>query len=104
MQGSIRYRLRGTGVNVSQRRIARLQRQIAPNAYHARRRDVVRQLNPIPYRAPFFGYKGHMDQNEKMEMYGCTHVAFIDGCSRYICKFITIPKKNPILIYEHLFR
>ena len=40
---------------------------------------VVHQLNPIPHRAPFFGYNQHMDQNQKMKMYSCTHVALIDG-------------------------
>ena len=41
---------------------------------------------------------------EKCVMFGVTHVLAIDGYSRKIVGFITIPKKNPILIYDHLFR
>ena len=57
-------------------------------------------MNPVPYQAPLFGYKDHMDQNEKLEMYGCTHVVFID----YIFSFASSPVKNPVLIYKYLFR
>ena len=102
MQGSVGHRLLDTGIQVSQRSVSRILQQIVPDAYNAQRNDLLQQVNLVPYRAPFFGYKGHMDQNEKLEMYDCTHVAFIDGSSRYICKFITIPQKNPILIYKHL--
>ena len=46
-----------------------------------------------------------MDQNEKVaQRFGCTHVAIIDGCSRMICGFASMEIKNPILIYEFLFR
>ena len=31
--------------------------------------------NPVPYLALSFGHKVHMDQNEKLAMYGVTHVA-----------------------------
>ena len=36
--------------------------------------------------------------------YGCTHVLLIDGCSRLIIGFTSIPIKNPILLYEYVFR
>ncbi|XP_073245404.1 uncharacterized protein [Porites lutea] len=46
-----------------------------------------------------------MDQNEKIaQEYGVTHVHALDGCSRMVLGFITIPKKNPVLIYQYLFR
>lgn len=61
-------------------------------------------LNPYPYRAQYFGEKLHLDQNEKCVMFGVTHVLAIDGYSRKIVGFITIPKKNPIVIYDLLFR
>ena len=27
--------------------------------------DALCRINPTPYFAPYFGYKGHMDKNEK---------------------------------------
>lgn len=33
-----------------------------------------------------------------------TRVYLIAGCSRFILGAVTMPIKNPILIYEHLFR
>ena len=46
-----------------------------------------------------------MDQNEKISQeYGCTHVSLIDGCSQMICGYASMEVKNPILIYEYVFR
>ena len=39
---------------------------IALRAYHARDRDLIIRPNPVPYFAPYFGYKSHFDQNEKI--------------------------------------
>ena len=36
--------------------------------------------------------------------FGVTHVHALDGCGRMVLGFITIPKKNPVLIYQYLFR
>ena len=105
IQGSIRSRLGVTYGAVSQRRISNALRRLAPDAFEARTRDIIERTNPIPYYAPFFGYKAHMDQNEKIaQRFGCTHVAIIDGCSRMICGFARMEIKNPILIYEFVFR
>lgn len=69
-----------------------------------RRGNVYRLLNPHPYYATNYGEKLHLDQNEKLNRFGVTHVAAIDGYSRKIVGFITIPRKNPIAIYHALFR
>ena len=45
-----------------------------------------------------------MDQNEKMVMYGVTHVMAVDGYSRKIVGMVTMPVKNAITIYHTLFR
>ena len=37
-------------------------------------------------------------------MYGATHVIAVDGFSRKVVRCITIPIKNPIAIYDLLFR
>ena len=71
---------------VSERRIARSLKRVAPLTYEDRAPDAPDRTNPVPYFVPYFGYKAHMDQNEKIaEGFGCTHVALIDGCSRMIC-------------------
>ena len=66
MQGGIRYTLGISSGILSQRRIARSLKGLAPLAYEARARDTFDRTNPIPYFAPYFGYKEHMDQNEKI--------------------------------------
>ena len=68
MQGSIHARLGVTSGAVSQRRITRSLRIVAPRAQDARRRDALDRTNPIPYFNPYFGYKVHMDQNEKVSV------------------------------------
>ena len=45
-----------------------------------------------------------MDQNEKLQCYGCTHIVTIDGCSRMVCGFGTMEIKNLIVIYDKIFR
>ena len=104
MQGIIRYTLGTSSGIVPQRRIAKSLKRLALLAYKAQARDTFDRTNPIPYFAPYFGYKGHTDQNEKIaQEYGCTHVTLIDGCSRMICGYASIEVKNPILIYEYVF-
>ena len=104
MQGSVRSILGITSGAVSQRRVARALQAVAPREYQARARDLIVRTNPVPYIAPYFGYKAHFDQNEKIVMYGCTHVIMVDGCSRFIVGYAAMPIKNPIAIYELIFR
>lgn len=61
-------------------------------------------INPLPYRASHFGEKLHFYQNEKLNMFGVIHVLTIDGFSCKIVGLISIPKKNPIIIFDCLFR
>lgn len=50
------------------------------------------------------GHKLHMDQNEKLAMFGATHVLAIDGFSSKIVSFSSMPIKNNLLIYEDVYR
>lgn len=52
MQGSVRSLLGITGGAVSQRRIARALREVAPHQYQARALDILERTNPVPYIAP----------------------------------------------------
>ena len=96
--------LRSNGIEVSQFRIAASLRRVAPIHYCARRIDAYRTLNPFPYFASYYGEKLHLDQNEKLAMYGVTHIIAVDGYSRKIAGFISLPVKNSIAIYDLLFR
>ena len=105
MQGSLRAQIGVISGAISQRRVSVALRTVAPDAYEARTRDLLERTNPVPYVSPCFGYKCHFDQNEKIgQHYGCTHVAMIDGCSRLVAGFASMPIKNPILIYQFVFR
>ena len=96
--------LRSHGSIVSQDRIRLAMQQVAPGPMSIRRRISNQATNPHPYHANYFGDKIHFDQNEKLNMYGVVHVIAVDGYSRKICGLISIPRKNPILIYDKLMR
>ena len=96
--------LRSQGIHVSQSRIEVALRNAFPLQHSVRRRTLGRAVNPIPYRAVFYGQKVHLDQNEKLVMYGIVHVAAVDGHSTKIVGFYTMPRKNSITIYNNIFR
>ena len=96
--------LRWKGITVSQNRVSKSLRRIAPAAMGVRENLAHRHLNPLPYHAFFYGEKLHLDQNEKLNRFGVTHVLAVDGFSRKIVGLITIPQKNAIAIYNALMR
>ena len=96
--------LNAQGLHVAEDRVGRSMTRIAPGPQLGRTQRARRHLNPPPYIARFFGDKIHFDQNEKLTMYGVTHVMAVDGFSRKIVGMISIPLKNPISIYNALMR
>lgn len=92
------------GIQVGESRVSDSLGRVAPEAKRSRTGVATRQLNPVPYVATYFGQKLHLDQNEKLIRYGVTHVVAIDGFSRKVVGFITLPVKNAIEIYHCLFR
>jgi hypothetical protein len=89
---------------VGEIQVGRALAEVQP-VYHMKRLTRTESdLNPHPYFAEYFGHKLHIDQNEKVVMFGVTHVAAVDGYSRKIVGFITLPVKNNVEIYTHLFR
>ena len=96
--------LAARGIPCSQHRVAAALKTVSPAYAEARRQGTSTLMNPVPYRADYFGQKLHVDQNEKMAMLGVTHVAAVDGYSSKIVKFITMPVKNNVAIYQHLYR
>ena len=61
-------------------------------------------MNPVPYFADYFGHRVRIDQNTKVVMYCVTHICAWDGLSGKIVGFVTMPVKNNLEIYNHLFR
>ena len=96
--------LASKGLRVGERRVGESLSRVHPAYNHLRRTATARQLNPIRYKADYFGHKLHVDQNEKLVMYGITHVCAIDGFTSKIVGFITLPIKNNYIIYDTLFR
>ena len=58
------------GVSVGQNRIGKALARIALHYHQRRKSNIARMTNPTPYRANYFGHRLHLDQNEKLEMYG----------------------------------
>ena len=51
-----------------------------------------------------FGHKLHINQNEKLALYGVTHVTAIDGNSRFVLCGVTMSVKNNQKVYEKVYR
>ena len=88
--------------SVCQLRVGQLLQRVNPG-HHQRRVRTHRLTNPISYSADYFGEKTLIDQNEKLVMFGVTHVCAVDGYSGKIVAFTTMPIKNNVIIYEHLY-
>ncbi|KAK2855301.1 hypothetical protein Q7C36_007170 [Tachysurus vachellii] len=83
------------GVHAAETRIGTVLRTMH-QSYHEARRQGARNLNPIPYQAGYMGHKIHMDQNEKLAMFGVTHVLAIDGFSKKVIAHSTLPIKTTL--------
>ncbi len=96
--------LASQGLRASEVLVGQSLSRVNPVYQHARRTATAKQINPVPYHADYFGHKLHIDQNEKLVMYGVTHVCAIDGYSGKIVGFISMPVKNNVEIYANLYR
>ena len=91
-------------VAIAEKRVGVALSMVSPRYTAQRRTSTTRAVNPIPYRADYFGHKLHIDQNEKLVMYGVTHVAAIDGHSRFVVAGTTMPVKNNLTIYREIYK
>lgn len=96
--------LASKGFKAGEHRVGQSLKLVSPIYSRARRNSVARLTNPGTYRADYFGQKIHIDQNEKNVMFGVTHVCAVDGFSRKIVAFSTMPIKNNYTIYETVYR
>lgn len=95
--------LASSGIRVSEQRVGESLRRVHPSYQQARRSGTAVLLNPVPYQADYFGHKLHVDQNEKLVMFGVTHICGIDGYSGKIVGILSMPIKNCIEIYANFF-
>ncbi|XP_073688666.1 uncharacterized protein [Garra rufa] len=95
--------LASKGLGASERRVGAALRLVNQPAHQARLQGA-RNLNPVPYHAEYFGHKMHIDQNEKLVMFGVTHVIAVDGYSFKVVGHATMPIKNNLTIYEEVYR
>ena len=96
--------LASQGIRVGQGSVGASLKRTCPQYHQRRATSTARLLNPIPYSADYFGHKVHVDGNEKLVMYGVTHICARDGFSGMVVGFVTMPVKNNLEIYHHLFR
>ena len=96
--------LRSDGIIVGEQRVRGAMRRVTPAYIEHRRRNTYLQINPTPYYAQYFGHKLHIDQNDKLVHIGVTHVAAADGYSGKIMGIVIMPIKNPIVIYDLLYK
>ena len=96
--------LASQGIRAGSHRVSQSLARVNPVSHDRRRTRTERQTNPIPYSSKYFGNKVHIDQNEKLVLFGVTHVCAVDGYSGMIVGFATFPVKNNSLVYEHLYR
>ena len=89
---------------VSERHLRIAVPRIAPTQHFQRQVGQIDHTNPQLYHAECFGEKLHIDQNEKLGMYGVTYVLARDGYSGKIIAGAVMPRKNNITIYDKIFR
>ncbi|XP_046855990.1 uncharacterized protein LOC124449089 [Xenia sp. Carnegie-2017] len=97
-------KLEAANIKVNEKRLSRSLHRVAPDYCQQREQNTAKLLNPVPYSADYFGHKLHMDQNEKLVMYGCTTVLAVDGYSSMIMAAASMPVKNNVKIYRSVFR
>ena len=96
--------LKSQGFKIAEQRIGESLHRVDPMHHTLRRNITNRSINPQIYKANYFGHKLHIDQNEKLTMFGATHVCAIDGYSSKIVGFVSMPIKSNEIIYENLYR
>lgn len=96
--------LKSKGIDAGDRHVGKALSVVSPLYHAARCTNVQRNINPLPYKADYFGHKLHIDQNEKLFMYGLTHVYASDGYSGKLVLFASMPIKNNSVIYDQIYR
>lgn len=78
------------GIDAGNRHVGKALSVVSPLYYAARCANVQHNINPLPYKADYFGHKLHIDRNEKLVMYGLTHVCVSDEYSGKLVSFVSM--------------
>ena len=97
MKGSTDCSLGITSRAASQRRLSRALRLVASLAHQARAQDTLEILSHILHQ--ILGIKGTSIKTKKL-----LRIWMINGCSRLVTGYASMPVKSPILIYEFVVR
>jgi len=89
-------------INVGQNRISHSLMWVAPGPMRGKQVNIHQHLNPAPYHALYYGEKLHMDQNEKLNRFGVTHILAIDGFGRKLLASLQFWERMPLVSITHL--
>ena len=87
--------LSAQGIRIGEKRIGASLQRVDPSRHYTRQQQMHRVTNPVPYRAEYFGEKLHIDQNEKLVMFGATHVC---GSVHFLFKLFSFTATPLLLI------
>ena len=76
------------GIRVCQLKVGHSLQRIDPDNHRKRYELTYRLTNPIPYHSTYCGEKLHIDQNEKLVLFGVTHVCACSGWTQWENCFI----------------
>lgn len=96
--------LASQGIVAGEKQIGNSLAIVQPEYHHRWLTKTEAETNPHLYSAQYFGHKLHIDQNEKLVMFGVTHICAIDGYSRKIVGMVSMPVKNCWENYNHVMR
>ena len=96
--------IRDAGVRVDRKRVAESLKRVKAVTQEIQRQNIIDRDNPIIYDALYFGKILHLDQNEKLGMFGVTYVTALDVYSGKIVAGVTTPRKNNLVVYERIYR
>ena len=96
--------IRDSGLRVGRRRVVKSMKRVKAMPQERQLQNVIDKVNPIIYNAQYFGKILHLDQNEKLGMFGVTYVTALDDYSGKIVAGVTMPRKNNLVIYDRIYR
>ena len=97
-------RLRNMGVSISEKEVGNVLKKICSSTQAGSCMQAGRSFNPRVCKADYFGHKLHVDQNEKLVIYGVTHVVARDGYCGMITGYTTMALKSNLTVYGKMFR